>query len=204
MNKVYATMSVGMLITFAVAWAVGLAVLLTTVPIMVWVERRGSALIQDRLGQAIHQAERRQGQVAVLFLDLDRFKPVNDTLGHHAGDELLKIVAERLSSCVREVDTVARIGGDTTRGDRVVATVHVTGGDHRLAMAMAVAAMAKERVRRIILTRPAVEAGENLGFLPGDLQEKVDPYLRPLYDALEDMMPADRVRRALADRFRPQ
>jgi phosphate starvation-inducible protein PhoH and related proteins len=61
-------------------------------------------------------------------------------------------------------------------------------------------ALLKSRVKRIILARPAVEAGENLGFLPGDLQEKVDPYLRPLYDALEDMMPHDRVRRALESR----
>jgi len=53
---------------------------------------------------------------------------------------------------------------------------------------MAVAAMAKEQVRRIVLVRPAVEAGEKLGFLPGDLAEKVNPYLRPLYDALHDMM----------------
>lgn len=73
-------------------------------------------------------------------------------------------------------------------------------GKTYLAVAMAVDALYKKRVRRIILARPAVEAGENLGFLPGDLQEKVDPYLRPLYDALEDMMPADRVRRALEDR----
>ncbi len=50
------------------------------------------------------------------------------------------------------------------------------------------------------MARPAVEAGESLGFLPGDLQEKVDPYLRPLYDALEDMMPSERVRRAIQDR----
>jgi phosphate starvation-inducible PhoH-like protein len=55
-------------------------------------------------------------------------------------------------------------------------------------MAMAVAALAKKQVSRIILTRPAVEAGEALGFLPGDLAEKVNPYLRPLYDALHDMM----------------
>jgi phosphate starvation-inducible PhoH-like protein len=61
-------------------------------------------------------------------------------------------------------------------------------GKTYLAMAMAVAAMAKGQARRIILTRPAVEAGETLGFLPGDLAEKVDPYLRPLYDALHDMM----------------
>lgn len=72
-------------------------------------------------------------------------------------------------------------------------------GKTYLAVACAVNALYKKRVKRIVLARPAVEAGENLGFLPGDLQEKVDPYLRPLYDALEDMMPHDRVRRALED-----
>ncbi len=73
-------------------------------------------------------------------------------------------------------------------------------GKTYLAVATAVDALRKNRVKRIILARPAVEAGENLGFLPGDLQEKVDPYLRPLYDALEDMMPSDWVRRALESR----
>ena len=72
-------------------------------------------------------------------------------------------------------------------------------GKTYLAVALAVDALYKKRVRRIVLARPAVEAGESLGFLPGDLQEKVDPYLRPLYDALEDMMPSDRVRKALED-----
>lgn len=72
-------------------------------------------------------------------------------------------------------------------------------GKTYLAVAAAVDALYKKRVKRIILARPAVEAGEKLGFLPGDLQEKVDPYLRPLYDALEDMMPHERVRRALED-----
>jgi phosphate starvation-inducible PhoH-like protein len=66
-------------------------------------------------------------------------------------------------------------------------------GKTYLAMAMAVAALAKGTVSRIILTRPAVEAGEALGFLPGDLTEKVDPYLRPLYDALHDMMRFEKV-----------
>lgn len=65
-------------------------------------------------------------------------------------------------------------------------------GKTYLAMAMAVAAMTKELVRRIVLVRPAVEAGEKLGFLPGDLAEKVNPYLRPLYDALHDMMDYER------------
>jgi phosphate starvation-inducible protein PhoH and related proteins len=66
-------------------------------------------------------------------------------------------------------------------------------GKTYLAMAMAVAALTSQRVKRIILTRPAVEAGEKLGFLPGDMAEKIDPYLRPLYDALHDMLPAQRV-----------
>ena len=66
-------------------------------------------------------------------------------------------------------------------------------GKTYLAMAMAVASLSKGVVSRIILTRPAVEAGEALGFLPGDLTEKVDPYLRPLYDALHDMMPFEKV-----------
>lgn len=73
-------------------------------------------------------------------------------------------------------------------------------GKTYLAVAAAVDSLARKRVRRIILARPAVEAGESLGFLPGDLQEKVDPYLRPLYDALEDMMPRDRVQRAIEHR----
>ncbi|PYP20941.1 MAG: phosphate starvation-inducible protein PhoH [Gemmatimonadetes bacterium] len=73
-------------------------------------------------------------------------------------------------------------------------------GKTYLAVAAAVDALSRKRVRRIVLARPAVEAGESLGFLPGDLQEKVDPYLRPLYDALEDMMPRDRVQKAIDGR----
>ena len=74
-------------------------------------------------------------------------------------------------------------------------------GKTYLAVAKAVEALARKRVKRIILARPAVEAGESLGFLPGDLQAKVDPYLRPLYDALEDMMPSEKVQKALETRI---
>lgn len=68
------------------------------------------------------------------------------------------------------------------------------------AVALAVRALRNKEVKRIILTRPAVEAGENLGFLPGDLKEKVDPYLRPLYDALDDMIPSDKLKVFLENR----
>ncbi|MBK7266444.1 MAG: PhoH family protein [Ignavibacteriales bacterium] len=67
-------------------------------------------------------------------------------------------------------------------------------GKTYMAVALAVAALKKNTVKKIILTRPAVEAGEKLGYLPGDLREKIDPYLRPLYDALEDMLPTERVK----------
>jgi phosphate starvation-inducible PhoH-like protein len=68
------------------------------------------------------------------------------------------------------------------------------------AVALACRALKNKEIKRIILTRPAVEAGENLGFLPGDLKEKIDPYLRPLYDALDDMIPAEKLKTYLENR----
>jgi diguanylate cyclase (GGDEF)-like protein/PAS domain S-box-containing protein len=69
-------------------------------------------LLQDRLQQALNNAKRNQKRLALLFIDLDKFKPVNDDFGHAMGDELLLVVAQRLQTCVRESDTVARVGGD--------------------------------------------------------------------------------------------
>jgi phosphate starvation-inducible protein PhoH and related proteins len=89
---------------------------------------------------------------------------------------------------------------DIAEHDIVVGIGPAGTGKTYLAVAAAVDALVRKRVKRIILARPAVEAGESLGFLPGDMQAKVDPYLRPLYDALEDMMPVDRVQRALETR----
>ena len=81
---------------------------------------------------------------------------------------------------------------DSIRNNTIVFGVGPAGtGKTYLAMAMAITAFKNNEVNRIILTRPAIEAGENLGFLPGDLQQKVDPYLRPLYDALYEIMGAD-------------
>ena len=94
---------------------------------------------------------------------------------------------DKYLASIRDRDVVVGIGPAGT-------------GKTYLAVAAAVESLNRKRVRRIILTRPAVEAGEALGFLPGDIRDKVDPYLRPLYDALEDMMPPDRVRRLIEDR----
>src|SRR5215210_3479096 len=79
------------------------------------------------------------------------------------------------------------------RNDIVFAIGPAGTGKTYTAVALAVRALKNKVVKKIILTRPAVEAGENLGFLPGDLKEKIDPYLRPLYDALDDMIPADKL-----------
>jgi phosphate starvation-inducible PhoH-like protein len=86
---------------------------------------------------------------------------------------------------------------DAIRKHDLVFAVGPAGtGKSFLAVAMGVAALRDRKVSRLILTRPAVEAGERLGFLPGDLQEKIDPYLRPLYDALYELMPPERFARA--------
>jgi phosphate starvation-inducible PhoH-like protein len=79
------------------------------------------------------------------------------------------------------------------KNDIVVAIGPAGTGKTYTAVAMAVRALKNKQAKKIILTRPAVEAGESLGFLPGDLKEKIDPYLRPLYDALDDMIPADKL-----------
>jgi phosphate starvation-inducible PhoH-like protein len=89
------------------------------------------------------------------------------------------LAQKRYIDAIRKYDLVIGIGPAGT-------------GKTYLAMAMAVAFLMKQEVERIVLTRPAVEAGEKLGFLPGDISEKVNPYLRPLYDALHDMMDFDR------------
>lgn len=85
------------------------------------------------------------------------------------------------------------------RSDLIFATGPAGSGKTYTAIALAVRALRNKQVRRVILTRPAVEAGEKLGFLPGDLKEKLDPYLQPLYDALNDMIPAAKLQKFMED-----
>jgi phosphate starvation-inducible protein PhoH and related proteins len=93
-----------------------------------------------------------------------------------------------------------RMVASSTKNDIIFAIGPAGTGKTYTAVALAVKALKNKEVKRIILTRPAVEAGENLGFLPGDLKEKIDPYLRPLYDALDDMIPADKLKVYLENR----
>ncbi len=93
----------------------------------------------------------------------------------------------KMVDCINQSDILFAIGPAGT-------------GKTYTAVALAVRALKNKDIKRIILTRPAVEAGENLGFLPGDLKEKIDPYLRPLYDALDDMIPAEKLKFYLENR----
>ncbi|MEC0091865.1 PhoH family protein [Paenibacillus macquariensis] len=118
-------------------------------------------------------------------------------------DQLLDLFKGEITTTFRgkpiRVKTIGQKHYVTTikKRDIVFAIGPAGTGKTYLAVVLAVAALKEGSVKRIVLTRPAVEAGENLGFLPGDLQEKVDPYLRPLYDALFDVMGPDQTAKAL-------
>ena len=116
-------------------------------------------------------------------------------------EALRDLYAERIHTSTRKAHVTPKTTGQrkyiqAIRAHDVTFGIGPAGtGKTYLAMAMAVAALREEKVSRIILTRPAVEAGEALGFLPGDLYEKITPYLRPLHDALHDMMPAEEIQK---------
>lgn len=118
-------------------------------------------------------------------------------------DELLDLFKKEVATTFRGKKIMVKTIGQrhyvkTIRKKDIVFGIGPAGtGKTYLAVVLAVAALKEGSVKRIVLTRPAVEAGENLGFLPGDLQEKVDPYLRPLYDALHDVLGPDQTVKAM-------
>ena len=153
--------------------------------------------------------------------ELSRFEEVFLLLDRHCGkfnrlseEDILRIVNhESTQSEAAEGVIVYSTGGRPitarsenqrrlveayTRCDMIFATGPAGSGKTYTAIALAVRALKNKEVKRIILSRPAVEAGEKLGFLPGDMKEKVDPYLRPLYDALEEMIPSSKLQDYLA------
>jgi phosphate starvation-inducible PhoH-like protein len=124
------------------------------------------------------------------------------TMVKHEGVEALKeLHSERIHTSTKKANVTPKTTGQkryvqAIRQHDITFGIGPAGtGKTYLAMAMAVAALREEKVGRIILTRPAVEAGEALGFLPGDLYEKIAPYLRPLHDALHDMLPAEEIQK---------
>lgn len=119
------------------------------------------------------------------------------TSSSSSGDVLVHGVSGRL---IKAQTANQRRLVDACRANDMVFAIGPAGtGKTYTGVALAVKALKEKQVRRIILTRPAVEAGENLGFLPGDLKEKLDPYMQPLYDALRDMIPAEKLEKYIED-----
>lgn len=114
---------------------------------------------------------------------VEHMDPSDKILVHGIGGKLIKAMTPNQQKLVDQI----------MRNDMVFAVGPAGTGKTYTGVAMAVKALKEKQVKRIILTRPAVEAGENLGFLPGDMKEKLDPYMQPLYDALRDMLPPEKL-----------
>lgn len=148
----------------------------------------------DKINLAIQYLERNGHMSENYFeqiLGSDEEKVIDNFLNKQPVDALVygphgKTVRARTANQKKMVKAI-------DENDIVFAIGPAGTGKTYTAVALAVRALKNKQVKKIILTRPAVEAGENLGFLPGDLKEKIDPYLRPLYDALDDMIPADKL-----------
>ncbi len=155
---------------------------------------RATPIARRMIDTAKQQMELTADDVLRMSIDTPR--------GENGADDLQRIVLPGIRKVIQP-----KTSGQSeylkliSENDIVVGIGPAGTGKTYLAVAAAVDALSRKRVRRIVLARPAVEAGESLGFLPGDLQAKVDPYLRPLYDALEDMMPPERVQKALETRM---
>lgn len=167
-----------------------------------WVKIEGPRENIDRAQKVFEQLE----EVRQKGVDIRKHEfsyALNSVVGN-SDDDLPNVVDVKIATSSRKPPIVPRTAGqkqyvEAIQKHDIVFGIGPAGtGKTYLAVAMAVAALKKEQVSRIILTRPAVEAGEALGFLPGDLQEKITPYLRPLYDALRDMMDPEEIERAAA------
>ncbi|MGZ4965243.1 MAG: PhoH family protein [Limisphaerales bacterium] len=164
-----------------------------------WIKLDGAAEAIERAKQMFMALE---GSVKAGTAVRNReFSQALNVVKNEGAEMLRSIYSDRIQTSVRKTAVVPKTIGqknyiDAIRKHDITFGVGPAGtGKTYLAMAMAVAALNEQKIGRIILTRPAVEAGEALGFLPGDLYEKIMPYLRPLYDALHDMLPADEVQK---------
>lgn len=157
----------------------------------------------DRVALAVRVLQELYGQIergqAVRNADVRHvIRMLSDEPDVQLNDVYENILQRGSRRVIRAKNLAQRRYVDTIRKHDVAIAVGPAGtGKTYLAMAMAVAALHRKEISRIILTRPAVEAGERLGFLPGDLAEKVDPYMRPLYDALRDMMDMEKAQRLI-------
>jgi phosphate starvation-inducible PhoH-like protein len=167
-----------------------------------WVKLEGEPKQVDQAQRVFEQLE--QARQKGVDIHKHEFSYALNSVAESRPDNLNDVVDAKIVTSSRKPPIVARTLGQRNYVEAIQKNDIVFGigpagtGKTYLAVAMAVAALKKEQVSRIILTRPAVEAGEALGFLPGDLQEKITPYLRPLYDSLRDMLDPEEIERSVA------
>ena len=167
-----------------------------------WMKLEGDPSRVDKAQQVFQQLE--QARQRGIDIQKHEFNYTLQAVTEERAESLGDIVSTKVVTSSRKPPVVARSANQRAYVDAIQTHDIVFGigpagtGKTYLAVAMAVAALKKEQVARIVLTRPAVEAGEALGFLPGDLEQKVLPYLRPLYDALREMLEPEEMERAIA------
>ena len=167
-----------------------------------WIKLEGEAERVERAQRVFEQLE--QARQSGVDIHKHEFTYALNSVAESRPDNLNNVVDVKIITSARKQPIVPRTLGQRNYVEAIQKHDIVFGigpagtGKTYLAVAMAIAALKREQVGRIILTRPAVEAGEALGFLPGDLQEKITPYLRPLYDSLRDMLDPEEIERAVA------
>lgn len=157
----------------------------TKIEVLIQYIERGKGLSESVLNEILGNQEAGESGNSNLTFANDAH-----TILHGVNGKPIKARTANQIKLVHEID----------KNDIVFALGPAGTGKTYTAVAVAVKALKNKEIKRIILTRPAVEAGESLGFLPGDLKEKIDPYLRPLYDALDDMIPAEKLKQYLENR----
>jgi len=167
-----------------------------------WVKLEGEPEKIDKAQRVFDQLE--EAQKKGVPIQKHEFQYALNSVSESRGDNLTDAVSMKITTSPRKAPIVARSAGQRNyveaidKHDIVFGIGPAGTGKTYLAVAMAVSALKKDQVSRIILTRPAVEAGEALGFLPGELEQKIAPYLRPLYDALRDMLEPEEIERSIA------
>jgi phosphate starvation-inducible PhoH-like protein len=167
-----------------------------------WVKLEGEPEKIDKAQRVFDQLE--EAQKKGVPIQKHEFQYALNSVSESREDNLTDAVSRKITTSSRKPPIVARSAGQRNyveaidKHDIVFGIGPAGTGKTYLAVAMAVSALKKDQVSRIILTRPAVEAGEALGFLPGELEQKIAPYLRPLYDALRDMLEPEEIERSIA------
>ncbi len=167
-----------------------------------WVKLEGEREQIERAQEVFDQLE--QARLKGVTIEKQQFNYALDSVAEARAENLADVVDVKIVTSSRKAPIVMRTAGQRNYAQAIQKHDIVFGigpagtGKTYLAVAKAVEALKRDQVSRIVLTRPAVEAGEALGFLPGDLQEKITPYLRPLYDSLRDMLEPEEIERHMA------